>query len=43
VSQPLFDGRGKWVEALNERDLEVCRRIAGPLLDELGYAASGSW
>ena len=42
VSQPLFDGRGRW-KAMAPEDKAVVKREAGALLREYGYADSDDW
>ncbi len=42
VSQPLFDGRGRW-KALTAEERALVKREAGPLLREFGYADSDDW
>lgn len=43
VSQPLFDGRGRWVKDLTAEERAIFKREAGALLREYGYADSDDW
>jgi hypothetical protein len=38
VNQPVFDGSGGWKRSLTPEQQDLCWRLAGPWLVELGYA-----
>lgn len=37
LSQPLYDGRGRWKNELNSKDLKIVDEIAGDMLIGMGY------
>lgn len=43
VSQPLFDGRGRWVSNFSESDKVVFKAMAGEMLIRYGYEKDGDW
>jgi hypothetical protein len=42
ISQPLFDGRGKW-HSLAASEKQIVKELAGDMLREYGYVDSNDW
>lgn len=43
VSQPVFDGRGRWKDEMSEDEKAVFKKLAGEQLIRYGYAADLDW
>jgi len=43
VNQPLFDGRGRWLEEMKPEEKAIFKQSAGELLVALGYEADNDW
>lgn len=43
VSQPLFDGRGRWVNNFSEEDKRMFKAMAGEMLIRYGYEKDNDW